>query len=63
MFVRKKANRSGTISIVVVRKTYEKFIEVKKFGVVKSEEEADVSLYGTKDRGTCLHKFHCVQNV
>ena len=41
MFVRKKTNRSGTISVVVVSKAYGKFTEVKKFGVAKSEEEAD----------------------
>ena len=42
MFVRKKINRSGTISMVVVSKVYGKFTEVKKFGVAKSEEEAEV---------------------
>ena len=41
MFVRKKTNRSGTISVVVVSKAHGKFIEVKKFGVAKSEKEAD----------------------
>ena len=41
MFVRKKINRSGTISVVVVSKAHGKFTEVKKFGVAKSEEEAD----------------------
>lgn len=41
MFVRKKNNRSGTISVVVVSKAHGKFTEVKKFGVAKSEEEAD----------------------
>ena len=41
MFVRKKTNRSGTISVVVVSKVHGKFTEVKKFGVAKSEEEAD----------------------
>ena len=41
MFVRKKTNRSGTISVVVVSKARGKFTEVKKFGVAKSEEEAD----------------------
>lgn len=41
MFVRKKNNRSGTISIVVVSKAHGKFTEVKKFGVAKSEEEVD----------------------
>lgn len=38
----KKINRSGTISVVVVSKAYGKFTEVKKFGVAKSEEEAEV---------------------
>lgn len=42
MFVRKKKNRSGTISVVVVSKSHGKFTEVKKFGVAKSEKEADV---------------------
>ena len=41
MFVRKKTNRSGTVSVVVVSKAHGKFTEVKKFGVAKSEEEAD----------------------
>ena len=41
MFVRKKINRSGTISVVVVSKSHGKFTEVKKFGVAKSEAEAD----------------------
>ena len=41
MFVRKRTNRSGTISVVVVSKAHGKFTEVKKFGVAKSEEEAD----------------------
>lgn len=41
MFVRKKVNRSGSISIVVVSKFHGKFTEVKKFGVAKCEEEAD----------------------
>lgn len=41
MFVRKKTNRSGTISVVVVNKSRGKFTEVKKFGVAKSEAEAD----------------------
>ena len=41
MFVRKKTNRSGTISVVVVSKSHGKFTEVKKFGVAKSETEAD----------------------
>ena len=43
MFVRKKTNRSGTISVVVVSKAHGKFTEVKKFGVAKSEEEAELA--------------------
>ena len=42
MFVRKKKNRSGTISVVVVDKSRGGFKEVKNFGVVSSDEEADV---------------------
>ena len=41
MFVRKKKNRSGTISVVVVDKRHG-FKEVKNFGVVATDEEADV---------------------
>lgn len=41
MFVRKKINRSGTISVVVVSKSRGKFMEVMKFGVAKSEEEVE----------------------
>ena len=41
MFVCKKTNRSGTISVVVVSKARDKFTEVKKFGVAKSETEAE----------------------
>lgn len=42
MFVRKKSNKSGSISIVVVNKSNGKFIEVKSFGVVHSKEQADI---------------------
>ena len=41
MYVRKKTNRSGTVSVVVVSKAHGKFTEVKKFGVAKSEEEVE----------------------
>ena len=44
MFVRKKRNRSGSISVVVVNKERGKFVEIKNFGTVQSEIEAD-SLY------------------
>lgn len=46
MFVRKKKNRSGTISIVVVSKSHGQFKEVKNFGVAQTESKAD-SLYQT----------------
>lgn len=42
MFVRKKRNRSGTISVVVVSKAHGKFKELKTFGVAHSDEQADV---------------------
>ena len=41
MFVRKKRNRSGSISVVVVNKERGKFVEIKNFGTVQSEIEAD----------------------
>ena len=41
MFPRKKKNRTGTISVVVVDKSRGVFKEVKNFGVAKTEEEAD----------------------
>ena len=42
MFVRKKKNRSGSISVVVVSKERGKFREVRNFGTAKSEERADI---------------------
>ena len=42
MFVRKKKNRTGTISVVVVDKNRGHFKEIKNFGVVSSDSEADV---------------------
>ena len=41
MFPRKKKNRTGTISVVVVDKSRGGFKEVKSFGVAKTEKEAD----------------------
>ena len=41
MFPRKKRNRTGTISVVVVDKSCGGLKEVKSFGVAKTEEEAD----------------------
>lgn len=42
MFVRKKKNRSGTISVVVVSKAQGKFKEVRNFGTALSDEDAEV---------------------
>ena len=41
MFVRKKKNRTGTFSVVVVDKSRGRFKEIKNFGVVSSDSEAD----------------------
>ena len=41
MFVRKKKNRTGTISVVVVDKSKGRFKEIKNFGVVSSAREAE----------------------
>ena len=41
MFVRKKKNRSGSVSIVVVDKSRGRFREVRRFGVAHTEAEAD----------------------
>lgn len=41
MYVRRKKNRSGTISIVVVSKSSGKYKEIKNFGTADSVEEAE----------------------
>ncbi len=41
MFPRKKKNRTGTISVVVVDKSRGGFKEIKSFGVAETEEKAD----------------------
>ncbi|GHS91745.1 hypothetical protein FACS1894174_05130 [Bacteroidia bacterium] len=41
MYVRKKKNRSGTISVVVVSKTLGKYKEVKCLGTANTEDEAE----------------------
>ena len=40
MFIRRKHNRSGTISVVVVDKSGGRFTEIHRVGVARSEEEA-----------------------
>lgn len=42
MFTRRKHNRSGTISIVVVDKSGGRFTEIHRVGVARNEEEATV---------------------
>lgn len=49
MFVRKKKNRSGTISVVVVSKASGQFKELKNFGVVSTDEEAESLCRQAKD--------------
>lgn len=39
MFVRKKKNRSGTTTVVVVSKRHGRFVEVKNFGTVMSDTD------------------------
>lgn len=41
MFVRKKKNRSGTTSVVVVRKSHGHYKEIKTFGTSSSPEEIE----------------------
>ena len=41
MFVRKRKNKTGSISVVVVSKRNGKYIEIKNFGTVKSELEVE----------------------
>jgi hypothetical protein len=41
MYVRKKKNRSGTVSVVVVSKCSGKYKEIKSFGSTNSAEEAE----------------------
>lgn len=41
MYVRKKHNRSGSTSVVVVRKTSGKYKEIKSFGTSTSEDELE----------------------
>lgn len=41
MYIRKKSNRSGSISVVVVDNSLGKYCEIKNFGTVQSAEEAE----------------------
>ena len=54
MFVRKKKNRSGSVSIVVVDKSRGRFREVRQFGVAHTEAEAD-ALYTQAREWICRY--------
>ena len=41
MYIRKKRNRSGTTSVVVVSKSSGKYKEIKSFGCSSSEEDIE----------------------
>ena len=41
MFVRKKKNRSGSISVIVAEKTRGKLKEIATIGIAKSEDEVE----------------------
>lgn len=49
MFVRKKKNRSGSISIVVVDESDGKFKEIQRFGVATDENDVELLCYKAKD--------------
>jgi hypothetical protein len=49
MYPRKKPNRSGTISVVVVSKSHGKTRYVHNMGTTETEEEADALLLKTHD--------------
>jgi hypothetical protein len=57
MFVRKKKNRSGSISIVVVSKSHGQFKEVKHFGVVQTDSEAEQVYQSAPDFDTSISLF------
>ena len=49
MFVRKKKNRSGTISVVIVDKSSGGFTELKVIGVGNNEDEINELVLRGKD--------------
>lgn len=50
MYARKKRNRSGSISVVLVSKAHGQYKEVERLGTVRSELEADALFLRAKDR-------------
>lgn len=62
MFPRKKKNKTGTISVVVIDKSHGGYKEVKSFGVVKTDEEADLLMAEASEwirtaHGQCMLDF------
>ena len=49
MFVRKKRNRSGSVSIAVVDKSKGRFREISQFGVANTEAEINVLVRQAND--------------
>ena len=41
MFIRKRKNRSGSTSIVVISKRHGQFVEIKNFGTAETDEDVD----------------------
>lgn len=51
MFIRKKKNRSGTTSIVVVDKTRGKYVELKTIGVSNDSAQINILIKQAEDIG------------
>ena len=49
MFVRKKKNRSGSVSVAVVDKSKGRFREIRQFGVAHTEAEINALVWQAKD--------------
>ena len=57
MFIRKKKNRSGTTSIVVVDKSKGFYREIKTIGTSKEPEEIDL-IYRQAEKWIAIHSGH-----
>ena len=49
MFVRKKKNRSGSVSIAVVDKSKGRYMEIRQFGVAHTEAEVNALVRQAND--------------
>ncbi len=49
MFVRRKKNRSGSVSVAVVDKSRERFREIRQFGVAHTEAEVNALVRRAND--------------